>query len=75
MRTNKSVTIQVNGMHCGGCAGRIKKVMEELKVDKTEIDVSSGSVKVQFDGTKTSVSDIKANITAAGFQVESVNLE
>lgn len=76
MSMSKSVTMQVNGMHCGGCANKIKKSIEELGVEqKTDVDVAGGSVKVQFDGTKTTVAEIKSKIAAVGFQVESVNLE
>jgi copper chaperone len=32
MTMNKSVSMQVNGMHCGGCANKIKKSIEELGV-------------------------------------------
>lgn len=76
MSLNKTVTMQVNGIHCGGCANKIKKSIEELGVEQTtEVDVNTGAVKVQFDGNKASVADIKSKIAAVGFQVESVNLE
>jgi len=76
MSMNKKVTMQVNGMHCGGCANKIKKSIEELGVEQqTEVDVATGSVKIQFDGTKATVADLKSKIAAVGFQVESVNLE
>lgn len=76
MTMNKSVTMKVNGMHCGGCANKIKKSIEELGVEQsTDVDVATGSVKIQFDGTKTTLAEIKSKISAVGFQVESVNLE
>lgn len=76
MSMNKTVNLKVNGIHCGGCAGKIKNSVAELGIEhQTEVDVATGNVKVQFDGTKASVSDIKSKITAVGFQVESVQLE
>jgi copper chaperone len=76
MTMNKSVSMQVNGMHCGGCANKIKKSIEELGVEQnTDVDVTKGLVKIQFDGTKTTVADLKSKIAAVGFQVESVSLE
>lgn len=76
MTMNKAVTMKVNGMHCGGCASKIKKSIEELGVEQnTEVDVGKGSVKIQFDGTKTTVAELKSKIAAVGFQIESVNLE
>lgn len=76
MSLNKKAFLQVSGIHCGGCANKIKKSIDELGVDhETEVDVSNGTVKVQFDGTKTTLADVKAKITAVGFQIESVSLE
>lgn len=76
MSLNKTVTMQVNGIHCGGCASKIKKSIEELGVEQqTDVDVASGAVKIQFDGSKATVADLKSKIVAVGFQVESVNLE
>lgn len=76
MALNKSVTLKVNGIHCNGCASKIKKSIEELGIDQsTEIDISTGEVKVKFDATKASVSDIKSKVVSAGYQVESMSLE
>jgi copper chaperone CopZ len=76
MTINKAVTFKVNGMHCGGCANKIKKSIEELGVEQnTDVNVGEGTVKVQFDGNATSASELKAKVTAVGFQVESMSLE
>lgn len=72
---NKSVNLKVNGMHCGGCAGKIKKSLEDLKIQHTvDVDVESGHVKIQFNSSESDVATLKASILKSGFQVESIEL-
>lgn len=73
---NKSVNFKVNGMHCGGCANKIKKGLDELGIEQTnDIKVESGMVNVKFNSEQSSISVLKDSIAKAGFQVESVELE
>lgn len=73
---NKSVNFKVNGMHCGGCANKIKKGLEELGIEQTnEVKVESGMVNVKFNSEQCSISTLKDSIAKAGFNVESVELE
>ena len=73
---NKAVTLKVNGIHCNGCVTKIKKSIEELNAhQQTEINVSTGEVRVQFNSGEMSVSEIKEKIGAVGFSVESLTLE
>ncbi len=76
MALDKKLTLKVNGMHCGGCANKIKKSIDELGIEQTtDVDVSGGEVVVKFDSAQAGVSDIKSKITAVGFQVEGISLE
>ena len=76
MNNKKIVTLKVNGIHCEGCALKIKKNLDLLNMDHiVDVDVQNGKVKVIFDPTKASLADIKSNITTAGYQVENVELE
>lgn len=76
MTTNKSVNFKVNGMHCGGCAGKIKRGVEGLNIEHSiDINVESGNVNVKYNSEQSSVAVLKDSITKAGFQVESVELE
>lgn len=76
MSLNKTAKFKVNGIHCNGCATKIKNSINTLEVEnKTDIDVASGVVKVSFDGDKAKLSDIKSKITEAGYRVEGVELE
>ena len=72
----KKVKFKVNGMHCEGCANKIKNGLVSLESEcKTDIEVSNGIVNVTFNSNKTNVADIKNKILSVGFQVESVELE
>lgn len=74
--TNKSVNFKVNGMHCGGCANKIKSSVASLNIEHDlKIDVPSGSVNIKFNSEQATIATLKESITKVGFQVESVELE
>lgn len=76
MTTNKSVNFKVNGMHCGGCAGKIKKGVEALNIESSvDVNVETGKVNIKFNSEQSTMAVLKDTITKAGFQVESVELE
>lgn len=76
MTTNKSVNFKVNGMHCGGCANKIKKGIEGLNIESAvDVNVESGKVNIKFNSEQSTMAVLKDTITKAGFQVESVELE
>ena len=76
MTTNKSVNFKVNGMHCGGCASKIKKSIGELNIDNTiDVNVEKSLVNIKFNSQQSTSAVLKDSITKAGFQVESVELE
>lgn len=76
MSTNKQVNFTVNGMHCGGCAAKIKRSVGDLHIEhELAVDVPSGKVAIKFNSAETSVAKLKASITQVGFQVEKVELE
>lgn len=72
----KKLKMQVNGIHCNGCANKIKNSIGSLNIEhQTDVNVDSGEVKVAFDQSKASINDIKAKILDVGFQIESVEIE
>ena len=76
MTPNKSVNFKVNGMHCGGCAGKIKKSLEGLNIEHAvDINVDKGMVNVKFNSEESTIATLRDSITNVGFQVESVELE
>jgi copper chaperone len=76
MNLDKSIVLKVNGMHCGGCANKIKKGLETLNIEQTsDINVESSTVKIKFNSAKSTIATLKGCIESAGFQVESVEIE
>jgi copper chaperone len=76
MTNKKTINLKVNGIHCNGCATKIKKSLDTLNMNhETEVNVESGNVKVIYDADKAGLTDIKSKISEVGFQVESVELE
>ncbi len=76
MTINKSVNLKVNGMHCGGCANKIKKSLDALNIEHSvDINVENGKVNIKYDSEKSTIATLKNSIETAGFQVESVELE
>lgn len=76
MSHKKIVHLKVNGIHCNGCALKIKKGLDTLNMDHvTDVNIETGEVKIIFDAEKGRLSEIKSKIMEAGFQVESVEFE
>lgn len=76
MTINKSVNLKVNGMHCGGCAGKVKKGLESLNIEHTvDVNVEKGNVNIKFNSEQSTIAALKSSIEKAGFQVESIELE
>jgi copper chaperone len=75
MSLNKSVQFKVNGIHCGSCAGKIKKSLEETNIEHSvEINVEKGEVCVKFNSEQGTVANLKDSIIKVGFQVEKIEL-
>ena len=76
MTINKSVNLVVHGMHCGGCAGKVKKSLEALNIEHTvDINVEKGLVNIKYNSEQGTIAALKKSIEQVGFQVESVELE
>jgi len=73
---DKSANFKINGMHCGGCANKIKKQITELDIEHTiDVNVETGNVNIKFNSEACTISTLKNSIAKAGFQVESVELD
>ncbi len=67
---SREVTLKVEGMSCGHCKMAVEKALDSLDgVQKVEVDVEQGEVKVEFDSGKTDEKDIKDSITEEGYSV------
>ena len=76
MNNMKKIKLKVNGIHCNGCATKIKNSIATLGIEHVlNVNVESGQVEVSYQADKSSLGEIKSKITDVGFQVESVEVE
>ena len=65
------VTLNVEGMTCGGCENAIKAGVESLDgIAEVESSFEEGWTKVKYDKTLTSAEDIEGKITDTGYTVK-----
>jgi len=66
----KSVTFQIAGMHCDGCAATIKALIErEAGVKAASVVFKTGEARILYDPTATSVGRLMAAVGRLGFRV------
>ena len=67
--TGQEVVIKVDGMTCGGCAGKISTALEAAKgVDTASVCYKSGKATVTYDQTATTPEQLVKAIQTAGFK-------
>ncbi|MCK5191641.1 MAG: heavy-metal-associated domain-containing protein [Methylococcales bacterium] len=68
---SESVSLNVNGMKCGGCETTVKdKLMVVDGVISVTADHKGKKVEVEFESEKVSLDSIRDVIAEAGFSVE-----
>lgn len=64
--------MKVEGMHCAGCSGRLKRLLEALpEVESASADHAAGTAEVTLN---SDIADdkLKATVEKAGFTLTSV---
>ena len=65
----KSVVLKIEGMHCGGCAQSIKRLLErEPGVTSAEVAYETGEARVQFDPARLDEQRLIAVVQQPGYQ-------
>jgi copper chaperone CopZ len=64
---HRSLTLAIQGMHCGGCVRRVTNALASVPGTKVEV-VQVGSAELSYDPTATSPEQITAAIDAIGFK-------
>jgi len=60
-----NLQLLIEGMHCGGCAGRVKKALTEVNgVSNISVDLEKKVVSMDYNSSEVSTDQIKAAITA-----------
>lgn len=66
-------TMKVEGMHCGGCSGRLKRTLEALpEVEAVEASHETGIVEVTLK-SELSNEALKSTVEGANFTVISID--
>ena len=61
-----SLTLSIEGMHCGGCVRRVTTALEGVKgVELGSVEV--GSAQMTFDPNRVTVGEIAAAVDRIGF--------
>ncbi|MCR8645348.1 copper ion binding protein [Paenibacillus sp. N1-5-1-14] len=63
-----NVILQVEGMSCNHCVNSIEGALKEIDA-KGKVDLSAGTVAVEFDDSKLSVDAIKEAIEDQGYDI------
>ena len=67
----ETITLNVSGMQCGGCASTIKEKLEGSEgVTTAQAAHKEGKVEIEFDPAKTNVEALKKVIADAGYKPE-----
>ncbi len=65
----KSVVLKIEGMHCGGCAQSVKRLLErEPGVQSAEVAYETGEARVQFDPAQLDEQRLIAVVQQPGYQ-------
>lgn len=66
----KSLALEIQGMHCDGCAGTIEALLtHEPGVKGASISYAAGKGQIIYDPAATNPARIVATIEQAGFRV------
>jgi copper chaperone CopZ len=73
MEVMQQAELRVTGMHCGGCASRVKEALSALpSVSEVLVSHLKGSAFFNYDPGQLSLEQASAAVTAAGFSAEPV---
>jgi copper chaperone len=67
--SSATVTIRVEGMHCGGCASSVEKKLRATKgVHKVRVSFEKKEAWVNYDDQKITVAQLREVINSTGFK-------
>lgn len=67
----EQVTLKVNGMSCGHCVKAVEGSVGELSgVNSVKVDLSTGTVAVEYKSEDVTLDQIKETIDEEGYEVE-----
>lgn len=65
----KTVTIRIEGMHCGGCASSVTKALKATDgVEDVQVSFEKGEAVIKYDDRKVTVAKLREVINSTGFK-------
>ncbi len=65
----KTVTIRVEGMHCGGCSSSVTKALKATRgVEDAQVNFEKGEAVVKYDDEKVTEIKLREVINGTGFK-------
>jgi copper chaperone CopZ len=65
----QNVVINVEGMHCGNCAGKVKGALEKTAgVQSAEVDLEGKKARISFDPAATNPGVLMGAVKSVGFK-------
>lgn len=65
-----TLELTVEGMHCGGCSGRLKRALESTEgVVHADVVLETKRVTVEFDQARIQADALRERVRASGFSV------
>lgn len=65
----KAVVINVEGMHCENCVGKVRKALEGVKgVTSVDVSLAEKKARVVFDPASANTAGLMGAVRTAGFQ-------
>ena len=66
----QQAVLRVEGMSCNHCKQAVETAVQKLTgLTKAEVDLAAKTLKVEFDGEKTSMQEIRHAVEETGFEV------
>tara|TARA_R110002167_G_scaffold145395_6_gene336363 strand:+ start:402 stop:656 length:255 start_codon:yes stop_codon:yes gene_type:complete len=66
----KTELLKIAGMTCGGCTSKVTRTLEAVVgVSDVAVSLSAGEAKVRYDEKLTSLEQLGAAVTGAGYAV------
>lgn len=66
----ETITLQIDGMHCGSCVSAIERALRGVNgVESVAVALDPGNATVQFDPQRSDRGALVHAVTAAGYAV------
>lgn len=66
----ETVTLQISGMACGGCANTVTQALQVLPgVVEVEVSHSEAKAEIRFDPALVQLGQLKSAVERAGYKV------